>query len=75
VDVKIPGGVEAYVVDLRGERYVYLLILLAISRELTLDTKLHLKCGLKHTSPLYFVLFDMRMMLPIVWLGIGSWIL
>jgi hypothetical protein len=22
VDVKIPGGVEAYVVDLRGERYV-----------------------------------------------------
>lgn len=23
VDVKIPGGVEAYIVDLRGERYVF----------------------------------------------------
>jgi hypothetical protein len=23
VDVKIPGGVEAYVIDLRGERYVF----------------------------------------------------
>ncbi len=25
VDVKIPGGVNAYVVDLRGERYVFLI--------------------------------------------------
>jgi hypothetical protein len=24
VDVKIPGGVNAYVIDLRGERYVFL---------------------------------------------------
>jgi len=24
VDVKIPGGVDAYVIDLRGERYVML---------------------------------------------------
>jgi len=26
VDVKIPGGVNAYVIDLRGERYVFLSI-------------------------------------------------
>jgi hypothetical protein len=31
VDVKIPGGVDAYVIDLRGERYVMLDRLLYIA--------------------------------------------
>jgi len=31
VDVKIPGGVEAYVVDLRGERYVHSSLAMSMS--------------------------------------------
>ena len=55
VDVKIPGGVNAYVIDLRGERYV-LLFWFPFSTQCTTpaDIKLLPTSGKKHTSLLFF---------------------
>ena len=54
VDVKIPGGVNAYVVDLRGERCECTSVFIQSPFSYkTLDTRLLLKCGKKPTFRLY----------------------
>ena len=57
VDVKIPGGVNAYVIDLRGERCVRLSSESFIQAQTLLDMMRHPKSGRKHTSRRYYARF------------------
>ena len=51
VDVKIPGGVNAYVVDLRGERYALVFVdAFRLTSTRHLATKQPRRYGRKHTS-------------------------
>lgn len=57
VDVKIPGGVHAYVVDLRGDRYVVATLVAVRSLNhwtVASDMKRHPKFGKRHTFLLFF---------------------
>ena len=66
VDVKIPGGVNAYVVDLRGERCECTSSIHTHSLFLqTLDTRLLLKSGKKPTFRLYLELY-FTLMIPLI---------
>lgn len=64
VDVKIPGGVHAYVIDLRGERYVLPLGRGSNTKRST-GTMRPQKSGRRSTSPPFFVPFCTRMIPPI----------
>lgn len=69
VDVKIPGGVDAYVIDLRGERCVK-----AKEVGLTIGMKQLRKSGRRLICLLSFERYDMRTMPHIGWQVIESWI-
>jgi len=76
VDVKIPGGVSAYVIDLRGERYsTSLMRLVSVILTIYVDTKQHKKYGKRHMSRHYCAPFYTRTILPTLWRPIASWIL
>ena len=55
VDVKIPGGVQAYVVDLRGERCVLRLLFLRAGPQAVADMKQHQKSGKRPSCPPSYV--------------------
>jgi len=61
VDVKIPGGVNAYVIDLRGERCVRYSSESFIHAQTSLDMMRHPKSGRKHTSRRCYARFYTRM--------------
>ena len=67
VDVKIPGGVNAYVIDLRGERCVRLSSENFTQAQTLLDMMRHPKSGKKHTSRRYYARFCTRMTRLIGW--------
>lgn len=56
VDVKIPGGVHAYVVDIRGERStIYRFLFIVTSHDLPVDTIPLQNYGKRHTSLPFYV--------------------
>ena len=67
VDVKIPGGVNAYIVDLRGERYVGFDSQQNNLSYAILDMKLHPKFGKKPTCRHSFAQFCTLMIRPTGW--------
>ncbi len=74
VDVKIPGGVNAYVIDLRGERCAYssvnpLLLIIIVA-----DMKLRQKYGRRPTCPLYCEPYYIRTTRHTSLTPIESWI-
>lgn len=78
VDVKIPGGVHAYVVDLRGERCV-VLGLGGVRNDTDMDargvdTMRHRTCGRKRMCRRCSVLSCIRTIRRIGWKRIASWI-
>lgn len=59
VDVKIPGGVLAYVIDLRGERYVSRMrVIRLITLYIGLDTTQRLRYGKKRICLHCFALYS-----------------
>lgn len=82
VDVKIPGGVNAFVVDLRGERYVASSISLSLPHplfsthdsHLKTDTKQLPKYGKKPTYLLFSVLSSTLTIRTIGWMPTEDWI-
>lgn len=74
VDVKIPGGVNAYVIDLRGERCVAELWPYHLAQRMVLTgTKQLLKYGKKHSSRLFYAPSSTPMIQRIGWMRIASW--
>jgi hypothetical protein len=72
VDVRIPGGVNAYIIDLRGERCG------TRSGRKNIDssgvgTTRHQKSGKKLTSPLSSVPFCTQMTQATFWMRIAAW--
>ena len=73
VDVKIPGGVHAYVIDLRGERCALPLGRVWLSAKRSIGTMPPQKSGRKHISPLFFALSCTRMIRRTGSNVIGKW--
>ena len=63
VDVKIPGGVNAYVIDLRGERYAIVSTRKYVLTRVS-DMKQHQRCGKRHMFLPSFVPFYTRTTQP-----------
>jgi ChAPs (Chs5p-Arf1p-binding proteins) len=72
VDVKIPGGVNAYVIDLRGERYGIDQHVFCVFLFYSAGTMLPRRCGRKLIFRLFYVRFCIRMIQRIGWNVIGN---
>jgi len=71
VDVKIPGGVNAYVIDLRGERCATVSTRKCVLTRLP-DMKQHQRCGKRHMFLPFFAPFYTRTTQPTFLMHTGS---